>query len=206
MWTALLAALIASSDDGASAASVDLGILAPTYRIVERDVLEAIEQRMQELTDSGELERLKRDYQKRAKQYANRPPGVSLPRAKEAVMVPIDTTFVLGHDIEDADGDVLFAAGTTINPLEHQPLTRTLCFVDGDDPQQVEWLRSACPNGQQHKRILVSGNITELQERFAERLYFDQRGYLVSVLRITAVPTVVRQIGDSLYAEQIPIN
>jgi conjugal transfer pilus assembly protein TraW len=189
-----------------SAAAVDLGVLGPTYRIVERDMLDAIEQRIRSLSGSGELDGLMQGYRRRAKAFASRPPGVSLPRADEHSLVPIDTTFVLGHDIEDGEGNVLFPAGTTIRPLEHQPLTRVLCFIDGDDRQQVEWLRSACPDALRYKRILVSGDATEVQEQLSGRIYFDQRGYLGSVLSITAVPTVVRQIGDSLYAEQIPIR
>jgi len=201
-----LVALIASSSDASAAASVDLGVVGPTYRIVERDMLDAIEQRMRSLSASGELDGLMQSYRRRAKAFASRPPGVSLPRAKEHALVPVDTTFVLGHDIEDADGNVLFPAGTTIRPLEHQPLLRVLCFIDGDDRQQVQWLRSACPDEVQHKRILVNGDISEVQKQLSGRVYFDQRGYLGSMLSITAVPTVVRQIGDSLYAEQIPIH
>ena len=50
---------------------VDLGVLGPTYRIVERDMLGAIEQRMRSLSESGELDGLMQSYGRRAKAFAS---------------------------------------------------------------------------------------------------------------------------------------
>jgi conjugal transfer pilus assembly protein TraW len=205
MLIALLVVHIASSSQDAPRV-VDLGKLGPTHPIVESDMLESIEERLAGLRKTGELGRLQRQFARRARRYADSPPGLSLPRATEHSMTKIDVAFRLNQDIVDADGNVLFAAGTLVDPLKGRTVTRVLCFVDGSDPDQVEWLRSACTDDARGKLILVSGSLSEVARKIQRRLYFDQGGYLTTALGITALPTVVRQIGEGLYAEQIPIE
>jgi conjugal transfer pilus assembly protein TraW len=205
MLIALLVVHIASSSQAAPRV-VYLGTLGPTHPIVESDMLEVIEERLKSLRQTGVLGRLQRQFVKRARRYADSPPGLSLPRATEHSITKIDVAFRLNRDIVDAEGNVLFAAGTLVDPLEGRTVTRVLCFVDGTDAEQVEWLASACTDETRCKLILVRGSLSEVARTIPRRLHFDQGGYLVTALGITALPTVVRQIGEGLYAEQIPIE
>ena len=114
--------------------------------------------------------------------------------------------YTLEKDITDADGKILFKAGTKVNPLEVKPLTKTLCFIDGDDPEQVTWLETYCGKDARNKLILVNGDYLAVTEKTGMRLYFDQRGYLVERFGIKAVPAVIRQSGKVLYVEEFPVK
>lgn len=200
---ASLVALIASCN---AALAKDLGVIGKSYPIIERDLVEVIHERIQQKTESGELDAMHQGMRDRSKGYARRPPGVSLPRAQEYRAVEINPLYTLDRDITDADGKVLFTAGTQVNPLEVNPLTKVLCFIDGDDPAQVNWLQNYCAKDIRNKMILVNGDFLAVSEQIGMRLYFDQRGYLVERFGIQAVPAVIRQSGKVLYVEDFPIK
>ncbi|MCZ2802553.1 type-F conjugative transfer system protein TraW [Vibrio alginolyticus] len=184
----------------------DLGVIGKTYPIIERDLIDVIHERIEEKTKSGELDELHQGMKDRSKEYASRPPGIDLPRAKEYRAVEVNPVYTLEEDIVDAEGKVLFKAGTKVNPLEIRPLTKTLCFIDGDDPVQVTWMQTYCAKDPRNKLILVNGDFQIVSKQTGLRLYFDQRGYLVGRFGITAVPAVIRQSGKVLYVEEFPIN
>jgi len=199
---ASLVALIASCD----ASAKDFGVIGKTYPIIERDLIEVIHERIQQKKESGELDALHRGMAERSKGYARRPPGVALPRAEEYRVTEVNPVYTLEKDITDADGKVIFKAGTKVNPLEVNPLTKTLCFIDGDDPEQVIWLKTYCGKDLRNKLIMVNGDYLAVTEKTGMRIYFDQRGYLVERFGIKAVPAVIRQNGKVLYVEEFPIK
>ena len=184
----------------------DLGVIGKTYPIIERDLIDVIHERIEEKTKSGELDELHQGMKDRSKEYASRPPGVGLPRATEYRAIEVNPVYTLEEDIVDAEGKVLFKAGPKVNPLEIRPLTKTLCFIDGDDQEQVAWMQKYCAQEPRNKLILVNGDFELVSKKTGLRLYFDQRGYLVGRLGITALPAVVRQSGKVLYVEEFPIN
>lgn len=202
MKAILLVALFACFS---TAYAEDLGVIGEVYPIHEEDLIEAIKSRLKAMQDSGELDAQHRELTDRSRAYVRRPPGVSLPRAERYQARPFDLSFTLQESIKDAEGNTLFEKGITINPLSHRPLTRALCFINGDDSAQVIWLEEACPVGAS-KSILVNGDIAELMQALGRRLYFDQAGVLVQRFEITALPAVVRQSDEVLYVEQFPIE
>ena len=199
---ASLAVLIGSS----SVLARDLGVIGATYPIIERDLIEVIHERIQQKTESGELDALNKALKDNAKQQARRPPGVLLPTAQAYRAIEINPIYTLDNDITDAEGKVIFKAGTQVNPLEVKPLTKTLCFIDGDDPEQVKWLQNYCAKDSLNKLILVNGDYLALSNQLNLRIYFDQRGYLVERFGIKAVPAVIRQSGKVLYVEEFPVK
>jgi conjugal transfer pilus assembly protein TraW len=199
---ASLVVLIASS----SVFARDLGVIGVTYPIIERDLIEVIHERIQEKTKSGELDALNKELKETAKQRARRPLGVLLPTAQVYRAIEINPIYTVDKDITDADGKVIYKAGTQINPLEVKPLTKTLCFIDGDDPEQVKWLQNYCAKNRLNKLILVNGDYLALSNQLNLRIYFDQRGYLVGRFGIKAVPAVIRQSGQVLYVEEFPVK
>ena len=199
----LLVALIGFSSQSIAK---DLGVIGPTYSILERDLVELIRERLTEKTASGEVARLNEELRNRGRNYAAKPPGSKLPRAVEYSATQIDPVYTLDRDITDASGKILFFRGTKVNPLEIKPLTKTLCFIDGYDKEQVEWMQRFCAANKRNKLILVDGDYLALAEKTKLRLYFDQRGYLINRFGITALPAVVRQSGSSLYVETFHVN
>ena len=183
----------------------DLGVIGKTYPIKEKDMIEAMKEVAAEKIANGDLEQLNREMEETGKQYVKTPPGTFLPRATEYRATEINPVYKLLEDITDANGKVIFKAGVEVNPLEVKPLGKTLCFIDGNDPEQVEWLLKYCTDSSLNKLILINGNYAEISEKHNIRLYFDQRGFLIKRFNIQAVPAVIRQSGLVLYVEEFPI-
>jgi conjugal transfer pilus assembly protein TraW len=201
----LKVALLVACTASFSASANDLGQMGKTYPIAESDLIETIKAKLAERQASGELDALNKKWQNDGKQYVRRPPGKALPRATEYRAFAVDPTYTVPNDIKDTDGKVLYKAGFTFNPLQVKPLTRTLCFIDGDDPDQVNWLERYCSNAVSFKRILINGDFLEVSKKTKARIYFDQRGFLLSHFRIEAVPAVVRQSRELLYVEEFKL-
>jgi conjugal transfer pilus assembly protein TraW len=199
---ASLAALFACCE----APAKDLGVIGTAYPVIERDLIEVIQERLRQKTQSGELAALNQAMLDRAKRTARRPPGVALPRAKDYRAVALNPVYTLDKDLTDAEGKLLFKAGTPVNPLEIRPLSKTLCFIDGDDPQQVAWIKTYCANEARNKWILINGDTGALSQQTGVRWYFDQRGVLTQRFGLQAVPAVIRQSGRRLYVEEFPVE
>lgn len=203
LMIALLAGLIGSYS---LSHARDLGTIGPTYAISERNLLDVIQERLREHRESGLLKKHRKELAERAKRYTSRPQGLPLPRAQTYRTSTVSLEFITTEDITDGRGHVLYPVGTQVNPLVFQSLMKTLCFADGDDPDQVAWLAQHCPDPLKHKLILVRGEYPKVAKQLDRRLYFDQGGYLVGRFGIRAVPATVRQKEHMLYVEEIPIR
>ena len=99
------------------AGAADLGTLGPTYGIAEPHLLNFIEQRLRDKERSGELQRLMQEAQSRGIDAVKRPQPVAGLRATEGPRTfYVDPTFTLDRNVVDAQGRLLFAAGTRKNP------------------------------------------------------------------------------------------
>lgn len=206
--SALLGALCAFFSPGAIAAAPsgqDLGVLGPVYPIKERDMLQTIRQRLETLERSGELDRLEQGARRRAREYAERPPGLSLPAASATRVHHIDPTVTVPYDITDHEGRVIHPAGTSVNPLKYKGLSRRLLFIDGDRPDQVAWARQRYAEGPA-KVILVKGPVKRLMQEWGVPLFFDQYGRLVDYFEIRSLPASVVQEGERLRVEEIHLE
>jgi len=173
----------------------DLGVAGPVYPITEQDMLVTIEQRLKSMEESGELAR----YQA----YVEHPKGVHLPRAKKTRIYYVDPSLTVPYDIRDHEGRLFHPAGTTVDPLDYITLSKRLLCFDGDDPAQVEWVRSMFEkNPTKIKPILTNGPILALMKEWQARLHLDQRGQLVERLGIQGIPAVVEQDGKQLRVEE----
>ena len=188
-----------------SSQAEDLGAIGPTHGIAETSLLDVIKGRITAYVESGRHAQDRADVQRRAKAYATRPAGHVLPRARQHRAHDVSLAFFLSAPIKDADGRVLYPAGTHINPLDSHTLTTTLCFIDADDPDQLAWLADACPTHHTTKAILVNGDYSATARALGRRLYFDQRGYLIRRFSIAAVPAIVRQQDRVMHVEEIPL-
>lgn len=204
LWGSLTESFKIISD--AHAYVSDLGILGKTYEITEEDLIQVLQKKLLEKKDSGELEREMMIFKERSKEFVKRPGRINLPRAKFYRRAELNILYKLPEDIKDADGKILFRAGTVVNPLKIKMLTKSLCFIDGDDKEQVEWLIKNCMGNSSNKLILVNGDFLEISNKYNRRFYYDQEGYLINKLGIQNLPAIVEQKGELLYVEEIPIK
>lgn len=186
--------------------ATDLGVIGTVYPIKEKNLIEHIRDKLVQKEQSGELVQLHGKLKDQAVAYAKRPGGISIPRAGAYRALEINPTYTLDRDITDADGNVLFKAGTQVNPLDIRPLTKALCFVDGDDKEQLEWVRRHCTANTRNKIILVNGDIEVAGKYLQRRVYFDQQASLVAKFQIQALPAVIRQSGKVIYVEEFPVK
>jgi len=178
----------------------DMGRIGPVRPVREQDLLEAIRSQAAALQRSGQTETRRKEVEARAKAYTDRPPPLGLQRASASRDAYIDPSITIPYDVRDAEGRVLVAAGTRVNPLDQVSLTRELVFVDGGDREQLQWLRRWVAQERRRKIILVGGSIRDVGRAtgITTPLYFDQSGELTQALQVREVPAVVTQAGKQL--------
>jgi conjugal transfer pilus assembly protein TraW len=169
--------------------------LGKTYPIAERDFLVVIQERLQAKQDSGELADRQRAMREKALHTIENPtPVAGIARAVTAETRFYDPSVVAKDAIHDADGKVVVAAGTRVNPLEYLGLSKVLLFIDARDEQQVAYADHYYQTSQKPvKVILVGGSYMALMRQWKRPVYFDQGGFLTQRFAIRAVPTLVYQ-------------
>ena len=182
----------------------DLGVVGQTYDIAEPDMLESLHTKLREAEANGEMAEVEQLMKERFVAHANRPKGVSLPRAQEHKVRYYDPTVVLSQDITDHEGNLLWPAGTTVNPLDYTNMSQQWLFFNADDPVQAAWAQAYLkhyPN--QVRPILIQGAVLELTEAWDIRLYFDQYGKYAEKFGIQTVPSLISQEGKKLRIDEI---
>lgn len=189
--------------------ALDLGIVGPVYPIAENDLLAVIEARLRQKEASGELARLQEDAKRRVVRGIESPvPVVGITRATKRVTRYFDPSVQVPADIRDANGRLLAAAGTVVNPLDTVGLSKVLLFFDASDAAQVRRARKLIAHYEQLgaavKPILVGGSYMDFQRQYRMRVWYDQAGSLTSRLGIKRVPSVVTQEGRRLRIDEVP--
>lgn len=189
----------------ASAGAADLGTIGPTYGIAEPHLLNFIEQRLRDKERSGELQRLTQEARARSIDAVRQPQAVPGLRITETARTFfIDPSFTLDRNIVDAQGRLLFAAGTRKNPLDVVSMSKRLLFFDARDRRQVVQAREFIARFDgKVKPILTGGSYLELMKAWQVPVYFDQQGTLTRRFGIRQVPALVSQEGKRLRIDEV---
>ena len=200
--TLLLAAALAAMPVAAHAK--DLGVRGATWPVAEPDLLAQIQARLLEMERSGALARLEAEARAKARRKLEEPdpvPGIA--RARERHSRLFDPAIAVARDILTADGVVIAAAGTRVNPLERMTLARDLLFVDGRREAQIAW---ALAHPRPAKIVLLAGRPLKLARRHGRPFFFDQGGRLAARFGIAATPSLVAQDGARLRITEVPVE
>lgn len=175
-----------------------LGVVGKVYPIAERDALEEIEER------AGQVDWQSALNEQRPENF--RPPNlVPLPRAARERFFLVDMTYTLDFDIPDGQGGILYPRGFRFNPLDYVPFNQTLVVIDGEDPEQVDWLKASPWVGQPDTLILLSGGaFSEIGQELGRAVFYAARG-LVERCQLKAVPCVIRRQGRMMEVREIEI-
>ena len=187
--------------------AADLGTLGPTYGIAEPHLLELIAQRLRDKQRRGELQRLMQEAQARGVESVKSPaPVAGLRTTRTARSYYVDPSFTLERNIVDAEGRLLFPAGTRKNPLEVVSMSKRLLFFDARDRRQVAQARELIARYDgKVKPILTAGSYLELMKTWQMPVYFDQQGTLTRRLGIGQVPALVSQEGLKLRIDEMAL-
>jgi conjugal transfer pilus assembly protein TraW len=188
--------------------AVDLGTIGPTYGIAEPHLLEFIQQRLRGKERTGELQRLIDEARSRGVAAVRQPAPVEGVRSTQAARSwTIDPTFTLDRNIVDAQGRLLFPAGTRKNPLEVVSLSKRLLFFDARDARQVARARELIARYDgKVKPILTGGSYLDLMKAWRVPVYYDQQGTLTRRFGIKQVPALVSQEGLRLRVDEVLVR
>lgn len=189
------------------AAAQDLGTVGRTYEIAETDLIAHIYSELAAMRDDGRLAEQQLALKKRAQATVTRPPGLLLPRAQKSRVFHYDPSVTTDYDVVDHLGNVIYRAGTTVNPLEYTTLTTPIVFFDGEDAAQTGWVREFLGDApDRYVPLMTNGPVIELMQQWNVRLYFDQHGRYAEQLGVSALPAVVRQEGLLLRIDEIALE
>ena len=96
--------------------------------------------------------------------------------------------------IENIEYEILYKAGTRINPLDYMVFNESLVFIDGEDESQKEFAHKYQDKNGFAKIILVNGEPGFKEVEGKEYCYYyDQWGAYSNRFNIVYVPSVVYQ-------------
>ena len=201
----ILASLICLTLVPSFALASDLGVVGPIYEIAERDLIEVMKERFRRLEQSGEMRKLEERYKAKVVDAVERPrhiPGITATQTARTLFV--DPTWTLDHNVVDEKGQVLFPAGTRVNPLDYAPLTQTLLFFDQRERSQVVFARRFLSESKSRvKPILVGGEPLKLMRQWKREVFYDQGGVLSRKFLLKQVPALISQDGNRLRVDEI---
>ena len=202
MWVSAATALLAAAPGAVPAA--DLGVRGQTWPVAEPDLLVEIEARLSAMRDSGELARLEAQARSRARSRLEQPdPVAGVAPARERRSRLFDPAIVVDRDIRSADGTLIAAAGTRLDPLAGMTLARDLLFIDGRRDAEIAW---ALAHGRPAKIVLLAGRPLNLARAEGRSFFFDQGGRLAARFGLRFTPALVTQEGSNLRITEIPLE
>jgi conjugal transfer pilus assembly protein TraW len=184
------------------AQSKDFGTLGHTFEIIEADLLEMIQDKLETLRAKGTLLEHQRIIQSKTIEALQNPkPLLGLIKTKQARAFEYNPSFQVGQDLKDHEGRIFVKAGTLVNPLDYFRWSQKLVFIDGEDALQLQWALK-----QDAKIILVKGAPLALAEQYQRPIYFDQNALLTQKLGIRQIPAQVVQEDQRLKIEELLVE
>ena len=185
----------------------DLGVRGATWPVAEPDLLAQIEARLREMERSGALARLEDEARERSRMKLEEPdpvPGIAPAREERSRL--FDPAITVARDVRTADGALIAAAGTRVNPLERVTLARGLLFVDGRREAEIAWaLAREEESGRPAKIVLLAGRPLELMRQYRRSFFFDRGGRLAARFGLRFTPSLVEQAGSQMRITEIPV-
>jgi conjugal transfer pilus assembly protein TraW len=187
--------------------AIDCGTQGSVYAIKEQDALQWIYKKLQQMENNGEIIRHQEKLKARAIFSLEHPtPVQGLKPTEKPRTFEKDLTITVSSDITDAEGKLIHKAGTRVNPLSQHICHKTLIFLDGDNPKQLQWALNQYQQSQGLvKLVLVNGPVLALMKTLEIPLYFDQAGRLVQYFNIEQIPAMVSQAKDKLKIMEIKL-
>jgi conjugal transfer pilus assembly protein TraW len=175
-----------------------IGTFGQVYTIAEPDALTEIEKRAKAVNWRSILDK------ERPEEF--RPPNlVSLPRARHDRSFLVDMTYTLEFDVPDGRGGLLYPRGYRFNPLDYVPFNQTLVIIDGDDPEQLDWLKKSALLSEPDSLILLTqGAFSTIGEQLGRAVFYADRRILKR-FNLAAVPSVVSRKGRLMEVREIEI-
>lgn len=201
--TVFLAALLSASI-GPAAWAEDLGSYGHQWNIDEEDGVQQMINKLKKMEQDGTLSKLQKQYQQDFIERMNNPePIAGISKATEPRTYRVDPSIVIDEPITNADGVVIVAPGTRINPLDYTGWSKAVVLIDARDKDQVDFVKKRLVDHPNDKIILVGGSFIRLMKDLKVRVYYDLGGAFTKRFKLTKVPAVVSQSGKTLLVQEL---
>jgi conjugal transfer pilus assembly protein TraW len=196
-----LAAEVQNQKPGQALVIKDYGVHGHLFDIEEESLLKEITQKLSIAEKDGSLEQLQEKFTEKVKAKVLRPtPVPNLTKATTNKSWTYNPSYTQETDIKDDKGNLIVAAGTTVNALSNLSWGEPLIFIDGEDQEQVKWVKE-----KSGKVILTNGAPLDLGKALNRLVYFDQAGILCNRFSIKAVPAIIEQDGFLLKISEVKL-
>lgn len=185
----------------------DLGSYGHQWDIEEEDGVQQMLDKLKKMQEDGSLAKLQDRYKNDFVRRMNDPepiPGMS--KATEARTYRIDPSITVQEPIRNAEGVVIVAPGTRINPLDYTGWSKAVVLIDARDKDQVDFAKKRLVDHPNDKIILVGGSFIKLMKELKIRVYYDLGGAFTKRFKLTKVPAVVSQSGKALQVQEILVG
>lgn len=172
----------------------DLGNQGQTFAIREIDFDNFRKARLAMMQRTGKIAAYERAAIKRIRKDVYHPAALPLSTRTDTKTFMVNPSIRLNRSITDGAGKVLVPADTVVSPFKTIAYKPVLIFFNGDDPEQVAWVRAHYRHYRWVKFILTGGKLRDMAKMFG-RIYFDQGERVAHALHITTVPAIAQQSG-----------
>jgi conjugal transfer pilus assembly protein TraW len=185
--------------------NADLGNYGPTTKVIERSIIEEMQERMAGIDWEAKQKRAVETYwQKRAFEL--------LPRATEDKTWFIDPTVKAASDIKTPRDELLARKGQIINPLAGRSDNLVIVVFDAQDSEQTEWLTNHLKNNKVNGQLMLITtqidkhdgwkHLERLMEQYRQRIYLLPKE-MIQKFQLTGVPA---QISTELDKDLLKIS
>ena len=179
------------------AESKDLGRFGKVYPIIEPNLIEELKNN----TPKVDLNKIRQEHERY--QPSNM---VKLPKARKGDEFLVDMTYTLDRDVTDAEGNVLYKKGVTINPMTYANFNGGVIVIDGSDRGQVEWFKTTPYFKNKRALLLISDGFASQLAKELERPVYYLTNDIQARLKLRSVPSVVVSKGDKLTVKEVNIE
>lgn len=173
---------------------VDLGTWGQLREIAEKDFLQVILSKVQEIDWKGKAAQAQRNYYRHFE--------VSIPVARENRTYLVDPSVLIEEDVKDTNGNIIVPRGTKKNPLEVVSVSGRMIVFDGTDATQIEAVRNRIKPEPQDLLVTSRGDPLEVMKRL-NRFVYLLSPQVRSRFEIEHVPCVIRATPPYMEVQEI---
>lgn len=185
----------------------DLGQIGKTYPIGEPNLIDHIKSQASKAVANGSWKKMQQRIIKQTEQRIDYPPVILASKTIESSIRYYDPSVKINQDIINPfDHSILAHKGQVVNPSDYMPFNNELIFIDGRDPEQVNYALMESKRSPFRSSIVLTA-ATKFRELLAQKkhlFYYDQNGKLVSQFGIKHVPTIIYQ--DNIQPRKLRIE
>lgn len=175
-----------------------LGTFGNTYKIVEKDAIVEIEEKLKKI----DYEKIRKELESKLKNY--RPSDLkSLPPAEKTYSYYVDMTYTLDVDIPKVDNKgkiigTLYPKGFTFNPVEYLVADPPpLIIFNGNNKKEVEWVKQKYKDSLHVMFVITEGDWIEISKVFKRQVYYLKE-MMVDKLKLKNTVSVVYRDGKHM--------